>query len=35
MGLFQLVWVEFIPDVEGLIEVWIALFGTGEDAMTA
>ena len=35
MGLFQLVQVEFIPDVEGLIEVWIALFGTGEDAVAA
>src|SRR6266481_3034205 len=35
MGLFQLVRVEFIPDVEGLIEVWIVLFGTGEDAVMA
>src|SRR6266481_9373674 len=35
MGLFQLVRVEFIPNVEGLIEVWIVLFGTGEDAVTA
>ncbi|KAF8589637.1 hypothetical protein K439DRAFT_1404885 [Ramaria rubella] len=35
MSLTQLVQIEFIPDFEGLIEVWIALFGTGEDTVAA
>ena len=35
MGVTQLVQVEFVPDFEGLVEVWIALFGTGEDTVVA
>lgn len=35
MGLTQLVQVEFIPDFNGLVEVWISLFGTGEDTVAA
>ncbi|KAF8467434.1 nucleoporin subcomplex protein binding to Pom34-domain-containing protein [Gautieria morchelliformis] len=35
MGVTQLVQVEFIPDFEGLVEVWISLFGTGEDTVAA
>ncbi|KIJ57226.1 hypothetical protein M422DRAFT_219126 [Sphaerobolus stellatus SS14] len=35
MGLSQLVQTEFIPDFDGLIDVWVALFGTGEESVAA
>ncbi|KAF8520761.1 nucleoporin subcomplex protein binding to Pom34-domain-containing protein [Hysterangium stoloniferum] len=35
MGLCQLVQIEFIPDFDGLVNIWIALFGTGEESVAA